>query len=134
MIGLLVGWPVVNRACTCAPPIPGQETLAFQTALGYADIVFRGQLVAHRNGMAVFRVREEWKGSLGAEVEVEWRRGDRGDCNGFWPEDLKVGNELLVFAKKGRFGIYRTNICSPTGIVQSAEDARRLLGPGKLKP
>ena len=79
----------------------------------------------------MFRVREYWKGNLRGSLELEWRRGDRGDCNGFWPDDLKVGNELVVFAVKSRFGVNRTSICLPTRLVASAEKELRDLGAGK---
>jgi hypothetical protein len=93
-----------GQACSCIGPKANE-------ALRESDIVFRGKLVAHRDGAAVFQVHEQWKGKLGSYVELEWRRGDRGDCDGFWSRDLKVGNELLVFASKGADGIYRTSIC-----------------------
>src|SRR6202030_3453371 len=97
----------IGSACTCVP------TNA-QEASRRSDTVFRGELIAHRGRSAVFQVREYWKGNLKSSVKVEWRLGDRGDCNGFWPNDLRVGNELLVFAIKGRDGVYRTSICLPT--------------------
>jgi CubicO group peptidase (beta-lactamase class C family) len=99
-----------------------------------ADIVFRGEIVAHKGGAAVFRVLEQWKGNLGSYVKLQWRRGDRGDCNGFWPEDLKIGNELLVFAFKAHFGVYRTSICQPTMLASEATGLLRYLGPGRSAP
>ncbi len=99
-----------------------------------SDIVFHGELIAHRGGVAVFRVHEEWEGNLGNKVKVEWRRGDRGDCYGFWPDDLKVGNDLLVFARRGHDGVYRTSICLPTMLASTAQGVLRELGPGKTKP
>jgi hypothetical protein len=82
-------------ACWCSVP-PAKE------ASQRVEAVFRGELVEHKGNSAVFRVSEQWKGNLGVEVEVEWRDGSRGDCNGFRPKYLKVGNELLVFANGGR--------------------------------
>ena len=99
--------------------------------MNQSDIVFRGKLVAHETGSAVFGVHEYWKGNLKRSVKVEWRLGDRGDCNGFRHNDLKVGNELLVFATKGRDGVYRTNICLPTQLVAKAAKVLHDLGPGK---
>ena len=42
-----------------------------------------------------------------------------------------VGSELLVFAKRGRDGIYRTSICLPTKRIGIAEHEFWDLGPGK---
>jgi len=115
----------VGSACSCAPS-------SVQERMRLSEIVFRGELVAHRSGSAVFHVREYWKGNLENSVELEWRRGDRGDCNGFWPEDLKVGNDLLVFATRSRDGIYRTSICLPTTPFVSANKILQELGPGEI--
>ena len=110
-------------ACTCFAP-------SAKTALGRVDVVFRGTLIEHKERSAIFRVREQWKGNLGADIEVEWREGDNGDCNGFWTEYLKIGNELLVFATRGAGGIYRTSICLPTKFVAEAQTELHELGPG----
>jgi hypothetical protein len=126
--------PCLGTACTCVRTPPGQEDVKFQEVLKNSDLVFRGMIVAHRDGAAVFRVYEYWKGNIKSTAEVQWRRGDRGDCNGFWPDDLKVGNELLVFARKGRFGVYRTSICLPTGLASTSQSVLRVLGPGKQVP
>jgi hypothetical protein len=123
----------VATSCSCAPPIPGQENLKTKADLEASDIVFRGELIAHSGSVAIFRVNEQWKGNPGKEVKLEWRRGDRGDCNGFWPDDLKVGNELVVFARRGHDGVYRTSICLPTMLASSAQGLLRELGPGNTK-
>jgi|GEM_PF-6903264 len=120
-------------ACNCVPSVPGKDDIRIRAELKSYDIVFRGKLVARRSGMAVFLVNEEWKGKLGKRVEVEWRRGDRGDCSGFWPDDLKIGNELIVFATRGRFHVYRTNICSLTTLATDAQGVLRALGPGQIR-
>ena len=121
----------ICTACSCAPLIPGQENLKTQADIKASDIVFRGEIIAHRGGMAIFRVHEQWKGNLGREVKLEWRRGDRGDCNGFWPGDLKVGNDLLVFARKGHDGVYKTSICLPTMLASTAQKLLEEIGPGQ---
>ncbi len=59
-----------GAACFCAPVVPGEENLRTQADLKASDIVFRGELIAHRGGMAIFRVHEEWKGDLKNEVKV----------------------------------------------------------------
>jgi hypothetical protein len=131
---LLISSLRTGTACTCAPPIPGEEDRGIRSQIDSSDIVFRGEIVAHKDGAAVFRVHEQWKGNLRSYVRVEWRRGDLGDCIGFWPDDLKVGNELIVFADKGRDGIYRTSICRPTGFASKAGRVLDVLGPGKPVP
>lgn len=109
--------------CTCIHPTAA-------SALQYADVVFRGELVEHKGRFAVFRVDEQWKGNPGEAIQVEWREGNHGDCNGFWPKFLKVGNKLLVFAS-GNDGFHRTSICLPTKFTDDAESELRELGPGK---
>jgi len=126
-----LAFPCVGAACSCAPVLPGQWDVKIQEDIKISDSVFRGRIVSHKGVAAVFRVYEHWKGNLNSYVELEWRRGDRGDCDGFWPRDLKVGNELLVFARKGRDGVYRTNICLPTGLASTRQNILRVLGPGK---
>ena len=121
---LAVSMPGVIAACQCAVPHAPK-------AAELSDIVFRGVLTEHKGNAAVFRVREQWKGSVGSSIEIEWRLGDGGDCDGFWTRDLKIGNELLVFAKRGRDGIYRTTICLPTTLVAISQEQLRELGPGK---
>jgi hypothetical protein len=113
-----------GKACSCLPRTT-------QEALSHSDTVFHGELVAHEGNSAVFRVHEYWKGNLKGPAKLEWRRGDRGDCNGFWPNDLKLGSELLVFATKGIDGVYRTSICLPTKRAANADKAVHDLGPGK---
>ena len=130
---LLLSAATVVSACTCIPTPPGKADIKIQADLKGYDIIFRGELIAHQSGIAVFRVDEVWKGNLGKRVDVEWCDGARGDCNGFWPDDLKIGNELIVFATKGRFRVYRTNICSPTMLASDAQGVVRALGPGRIR-
>jgi len=123
--------PAIGTACFCIPPFPGQADAQILEDLRISDAVFRGKLVAHRNGAAVFKVYELWKGNTKSYAQVQWRRGDRGDCNGFWPDDLKVANELLVFAHKGSDGVFRTSICLPTSQISKSLNVLRVLGAGK---
>ena len=60
----------ICTACSCAPSIPGQENLKTQADIKASDIVFRGELIAHRGGMAIFRVHEQWKGNLGTRGQT----------------------------------------------------------------
>jgi hypothetical protein len=83
-------------------------------------------------GTAVFEVTRVWKGDVGQRFDVEWRRGDGGDCNGFWTDQLKIGAELIVFAKRGKDGVFRTNLCSPTGPVSNAATVIKELGAGRV--
>lgn len=119
--------PRLGTACSCLPASTQQQ---FENA----DIVFRGKLVKHNGNLAIFHVDDYWKGKLGGHVAVEWRRGDRGDCDGFWPRDLKVGADLLVFARLGRDGVYRSRICLPTGPATDSQKIIQELGPGNHEP
>jgi hypothetical protein len=58
-------------SCSCAP------TTA-QKGVSRSDIVFRGELVAHKGRSAIFHVREYWKGNLESSVAVQWREGNHG--------------------------------------------------------
>jgi hypothetical protein len=115
-------------ACSCAPLSTEKQ---IEQAKHSEGVIFRGELIAHKGGSAVFRVDEQWKGNVGAIVRLQWRDGSRGDCNGFWPELLKVGNKMLVFGSPTRFGRYRTSICLPTKLTTDANEELRELGPGK---
>lgn len=117
--------PVSAAGCLC------ERRTAVQ-GLKEADIVFRGELIEQKGTFAIFRVDEWWKGDLGSTVQFEWRDGSRGDCNGFWPKLLKVGNHLLVFGTQDKRGFYRTSICLPTKLTSDAEDDLKQLGTGKL--
>src|SRR5260370_8124371 len=92
-----LGFPCVGTACSCVLAPPGQEDVKFQGALKNSDLVFLGKIVAHRDGAAVFRVYEYWKGNIKSNAEVQWRRGDRGDSNGFWPDHLTSRTAFLLF-------------------------------------
>lgn len=109
-------------ACDC-PPLSARE------GARESDIVFRGELIDHQGQVAVFRLKTAWKGILGPKVEVEWRDGNRGDCNGFGHSLLMIGNDLLVFARRSKDGVYRTSICLPTKLASEAEADIRELGP-----
>jgi hypothetical protein len=105
------------QACTCiaSPTVENWRD--------HVDVIFQGTITSRSMllwGDAIFRVSRIWKGNVGSQFRVEWRQGDHGDCNGFWSSHLKVGTELLVFAKRGNDGIYRTSICYPTAPVPAA--------------
>jgi hypothetical protein len=103
-----------------------------KAAQAEVDVVFRGRITRRAIGWrrdAIFRVEQLWKGRVGDEFRMEWKF-EQGDCSGFRPEDLKIGSELLVFAKRGRDGVYRTNICYPTKPVSEAAAEIAELGAG----
>jgi hypothetical protein len=113
-------------ACTCV------QWPSAKAATDAVDVVFRGSITARSSGSAVFRVEEVWKGPVHEQFGVEWKY-EEGDCSGFRVDDLKVGAELLVFAKRGDDGVYRTNICYPTKQVSEAGAELKELGPGKRR-
>ena len=71
---LLLAMQKTSHACFC-----GQSTVIANSA----DVIFRGELVEHKGRFAIFRVDEQWKGNPGEMIQVEWREGSHGDCNGF---------------------------------------------------
>lgn len=108
----------------------------------YSDVVFRGTIIELRDStidhssplfedtkkIAVFRVSRVWKGDVGLTFEMPAVK-ETSACTGFWPPYLKVGIDLLVYAKK-QGSEYYTNIC---GLHKPARDAKDLveLGPGE---
>jgi len=125
VMGLCIFLPAAAGACFCGR-IPAKD------AIPSVDIVFRGELIAHKGNAAVFRVDEQWKGELSPQVEVQWRDGSQGDCDGFWPDQLKIGQKLLVLARRSSFlSMYKTNICLPTQPVVDADEDLKELGPGR---
>ena len=122
----LGGQPDRAYGCSCVQP----ESM--KQALEGVDIAFRGTITGRASGLrrdAIFRVERVWKGQVSDRVRVEWKV-EEGDCNGFHNDHLKVGSDLLVFAKRGTDGIYRTNICYPTKPASEAGSELAELGPG----
>ncbi len=118
----------VMQACSCLTmPNPDYGKIRDQV-----DVVFQGRIVGRTfpYGDAIFQVSRVWQGRVGEQFVVQWRRGDGGDCDGFWSDQLKVGAELVVFASR-KDGVYRTNICLPNGFVSKAADEIAALGPGR---
>lgn len=50
-------------------------------------------------------------------------------CIGFWPDYLKVGIDLIVYAKKSGSEYY-TSICGNHKVAKNAKDLEKL-GPGE---
>jgi hypothetical protein len=129
-------------ACGCV-----ESTVQAKTE--HADVIFRGTIVALREGkpggdvltglvrdtkkVAVFRVSRVWKGKVGETFEMPAVE-ETSACTGFWPPYLKVGSDLLVYAR--RIGSeYYTGICGAHKLVSdpSNKAAKDLgeLGPGR---
>ena len=108
----------------------------------YSDVIFRGTIIELRDStidhssplfedtkkIAVFRVSRVWKGDVGETFEMPAVK-ETSACTGFWPSYLKVGSDLLVYAKR-QGSDYYTAIC---GLHKPAKDAKDLeeLGPGE---
>ena len=117
-----------EHRCTCIA-LPTGESWR-----DHADVIFQGKIASRSMllwGDAIFRVTRVWKGNVGGQFRIEWRQGDHGDCNGFWSDHLRVGAELIVFAKRGQDGVYRTSICYPTKPVSAAAAEIVKLGAGE---
>ena len=101
-----------------------------------SDLVFRGIVAGfHGSGddrVVVFDVRRVWKGKVTKRFDMP---AIEGNCIGFYPELLHVGNELLVFASRGqklRFepsDVYFSQHCGTRRIDQVTD--LRVLGSGR---
>jgi hypothetical protein len=127
VLALALTTPAI-QACSCLT-MPNPDYVKIRDQV---EVVFQGRIVGRSfpYGDAVFQVSRVWQGPVGEQFVVQWRRGDSGDCNGFWSNQLKVGAELIVFASR-RGGVYRTDICLPTKLVSDAADEIAALGPGR---
>jgi hypothetical protein len=116
----------VAAACTCsAPSVGGAKKLA--------DVVFRGVIANISGGRVSFRVSRVWKGNVGRLFEMPEFR-ETSACLGFWPDHLRIGNDLLVYAytlpRGSKSGTYFTDICSRTSLSKNAREDFRKLGTG----
>ncbi len=82
--------------------------------------------------MAVFQVTRVWKGDVGQKFEMP-AVTETSTCNGFWEDYLKLGADLLIYARRVENDFY-TGIC---GNHKPAIDAKgnpapdfKDLGPG----
>ena len=68
-----------------------------------SEIVFRGTVAGFRgdgeNRIVIFSVSRVWKGNVGKAFEMQ---AIESECIGFYPGSLRLGNELLVFASRGK--------------------------------
>jgi hypothetical protein len=133
----------IAYACDCIEP-------SVQSKKEAAEVIFRGTIIALRDAaaatdlpsgwvhdtkkVAVFRVSRVWKGDVGETFEMPAVE-ETAACTGFWRPYLKVGADLLVYAR--RIGSeYYTGIC---GSHKLATDARnksakdyKVLGSGAV--
>lgn len=118
---MLCSLAAVGRSCDCVG-IPAPE------ARRYSEVVFRGMVVRYRHTekgdpMVVFQVSRVWKGPVTAEFEMLAVQAD--SCFSFYPGLLRLGNELLVYAKKIDGTDYFPMPCNTT-LVQDAKDILKL--------
>ena len=131
-LGLLFLSYDIATACICTRIPTATE------ALKSAEVVFAGKVVAISNGLARFKVEQSWKGVSTAEVGVLTgsrvvRRGKRYTEITTWTTcdvEFEKGESYLVFAVySDRF--LRSQWCSRTQRLASAEEAMKELGEGK---
>jgi hypothetical protein len=130
----------IAYACDCGQP-------SVEAKEEHADVIFRGTIITLRDAkgktdlpagwvrdtkrVAIFRVSRVWKGDVGETFEMPAVE-ETATCNGFWPPYLKVGLDLLVYAR--RIGsAYYTGICGSHKLAKdrkgSGSDFEEL-GPG----
>jgi hypothetical protein len=123
-------------ACDCNEP-----SVDFKR--NHADIIFRGTIVELRssskpsgisgirdlNKIAVFRVSRVWNGTVDRRFEMPAVE-EAAACVGFWPDFLKVGEDLLVYARL-QGSEYVTGICGQHKPAKLAEKDFKALGPGR---
>ena len=129
----------VASACSCRTPTVNE-------ARNRADAVFLGTITSvtlHsplNPGSRVtvqFDVSRVWKGPVTKHFEMR-SIVETTFCEGFFKDDLVVGNQLLVFANRTLDGLkssYSTDICTLTGpperLGKTFGKTLELLGEGK---
>jgi hypothetical protein len=141
--------PVFRRSGFAPPQTPLTRRLLVYFPSGaytraYAEVVFRGTIIALRDTktsskiagavrdlkkVAVFRVTRVWKGDVGEAFEMPAVE-ETSMCIGFWPPFLKIGNDLVIYARRlqGQPEYY-TDICTRT---MPANDASKFKDFDKL--
>jgi hypothetical protein len=114
--------------CDCATP-------NFRDARRHADIIFRGKITGFRSTakgyrVAILTVDRVWKGHVSMTFEMPALE-ESVACLGFWPNFLKIGNNLLVYAYTlpGSSDCV-TDICSRTILAEESKDFAEL-GAGR---
>jgi len=102
--------PITAHACSCA------ESESFEEALANADAVFSGEVTEIQNEDVSFDTGLVWKGPLFEEYIVTTAE-DESTCG--YP--FKVGEWYLVYAFEVD-GVYSTNICSRTSLLDATDD------------
>jgi len=79
--------------------------------------------------IALFGVARVWKGQLGTTFEMPALE-ETSACWGFWPELLKVGNDLVYGFKslpaEPPSSVFITHICSRTWLAKGNKDLDQL--------
>jgi hypothetical protein len=119
-------------ACDC-------EVATVEQSTNYVDVIFRGTITEIKKQTVYFSVARVWKGNVEKVFTMPEFR-ETTFCIGFWPRQLRVGNELLVDAKWYKYkeetsktkGDYFTDICTRTQFANDAKEDFSKLGPGFL--
>lgn len=107
--------------------------------MNYSDLVFRGTISDIKKSTVYFQVARVWKGNV-TKVFTMADFSETSACVGFWPAHLRIGNDLLVYAKwlesrdSGTKGAYFTNICTRTRFTKDAGEGFSELGPSSPPP
>jgi hypothetical protein len=126
-------------ACECREP-------SVEIKRDHAEIIFRGTIVDLRssskpsgifsgfardlNATVVFKVDRVWKGHVGHTFEMPAVE-ETSACIGFWPDYLKVGADLLVYATRFDGAQLMTGICGGHKLTKDAKRDLRVLGRGQ---
>jgi hypothetical protein len=125
-------------ACDCREP-------SVEAKRDHAELIFRGRIVELRDSSksepvspgfgrdtkntVVFKVSRVWKGSVSQTFEMPGIE-ETSDCIGFWPSFLKVGADLLVYARRFGGPDYLTSICGNHKPAKNAGKDFKTLGAG----
>ena len=100
-----------------------------------AEIIFRGSISEIRDSEIIFRVDRVWKGNVPAVVAVPNIERRESPCwPGFYRDHVKVGVELLVYARRIPWlnvNGYVPEAGSRTALVRDAAEDLRKLGRGR---
>lgn len=125
---LLIGLRTALCCTVISPSVKG--------AVKQADIVFRGTIAEIRDAEIVFQAERVWKGHIPPRFAMPRIVWSSTPCNpGFYEPDVRLGAELLVYARRGipgwNFQGYVPGPGSRTALVQNALEDLRKLGRGR---